>query len=217
VRWKLLESVPPEEVTELLSIARRRRFARNEIVFHRGDPADSLHLVSKGRFAIRLTTPVGDTVTLAIRGVGDNFGEMALIENGAKRSATVAAIEDAETFAVYRHDFDALRRRHAGIDEMLIAFLAGEVRFLNERLLDVLFSPVEKRVRRRLVELAKLYPNESGRHQIMLTQEELAELAGASRSKVNRMLREEQQAGTIELQRGKLVVVDLAALEKRAR
>jgi CRP/FNR family cyclic AMP-dependent transcriptional regulator len=54
-----MDGVPDKEVRRLLSVARRRRFSRNEVVFHREDPADSLHLISKGRFAIRIMTPSG--------------------------------------------------------------------------------------------------------------------------------------------------------------
>jgi CRP/FNR family transcriptional regulator, cyclic AMP receptor protein len=53
VEWRLLEDVPVEQVRELLAIARRRRFSRNEVVFHRDDPGDSLHLISKGRLRSR--------------------------------------------------------------------------------------------------------------------------------------------------------------------
>ena len=54
MEWRLLEGVPAGQVRELLQAARRRRFSRNEVVFHRDDPGDSLHLVSKGRFAIHV-------------------------------------------------------------------------------------------------------------------------------------------------------------------
>jgi CRP-like cAMP-binding protein len=67
MEWRLLEGVPGEEVRRLISVARRRTFERGEVVFHQGDPADSLHLVSKGRFAVRVTTPLGDEATNAIR------------------------------------------------------------------------------------------------------------------------------------------------------
>ena len=76
MRWPLLAGVPDEEVQRLLSVARRRRFARNEVVFHRDDPADSMHLIAKGRFAIRIMTPLGHTATIAVRGAGENFGEI---------------------------------------------------------------------------------------------------------------------------------------------
>ena len=56
-------------------------------------PGDSLHLISKGRFAIQVMTPLGDTATIAVRSPGESFGEMALV-GGARRSATVLALED---------------------------------------------------------------------------------------------------------------------------
>ena len=70
---------------------------------------------------------------------------------------------------------------------------------LNERLLEALYVPVERRVLRRLVELAELYPGADGRSRDTLTQEALAELAGAARPTVNQVLREEEKRGTIEL------------------
>jgi CRP/FNR family transcriptional regulator, cyclic AMP receptor protein len=216
VDWKLLAGIPPEEVRLLLSVARRRRFSRNEVVFHRHDPADSLHLVEKGRFAIRVITPLGDTVTVGLRGPGDSFGEMALVSENATRSATIMALEDAETFSVYQGDFERLREQHPTIDGVLIAFLAGEVRLLNERLLEALYVPAERRVQRRLAELAGLYGGTAGAAEIPLTQEALAELAGTSRATVNRVLREEQERGTVELRRGKTIVLDGEQLARRA-
>ena len=148
---------------------------------------------------------------------GDSFGEMALVGEGGRRSATVAALEDSETFSVYEHDFHALRRRHPAIDHLVADFLANEVRMLNERLLEALYVPVERRVLRRLCELARLYPARTGETLIPLTQEVLAELAGTSRATVNRVLDEEQERGTVDVQRGKTLVRDFGALARRAR
>ena len=215
VLWRLVEGVPEEEVQRLLSVARRRRFSRGEVVFHRDDPADSLHLVQKGRFAVKVMTPLGDTATLAVRGPGDSFGEMALVAEDARRAATVAALEEAETYAVYQAEFHRLRREHPQVNQVLIAFLAGEVRRQNELLLEALYVPVERRLRRRLVELAASYESRAG--EIPLTQEQLAELAGTSRATVNKVLREEQQRGTVELRRGRTIVLDADALGKRSR
>jgi len=215
VRWRLTEGVPDEEVRRLLSIARRRRFSRGEVVFHREDPADSLHLISKGRFAIRIMTPLGDTVTIGIRGPGDSFGEMALVAEARKRSATVEALEEAETFAVYVADFRRLRKEHPSVDQVLIGFLTDELDRQNELLLEALYVPVERRVLRRLAELSALY---AGRDSVIpLTQEQLAELAGTSRATVNRVLREEQERGTVELHRGRTAVLDTEAIARRAR
>ncbi|HTO26678.1 MAG TPA: Crp/Fnr family transcriptional regulator [Gaiellaceae bacterium] len=217
MEWRLLAGVPDDEIRELLQIARRRRFARNEVVFHRDDLGDSLHLIQKGRFSVQVMTPLGDVATIAVRGSGESFGEMALLADEPRRSATVTALEDAETFAVYRPEFEQLRARRPDIDRFLFRFLVGEVRMLNERLLEALYLPVDKRVRRRLVELASLYGTGSGETTIALTQEAIAELAGGNRTTVNQILRDEEKRGTIALERGKTRVLDVDELARRAR
>ena len=163
MEWQLLEGVPADDVQRLLSLARRRSFRRGEVVFHRGDPADSLHLVVKGRFAVRVMTPLGDQSTIAVRGPGESFGEMALVGEKTGRSATVEALEAAETFCVLETEFARLRREHPAVNDLLVTLLATEVRRMNERLLEALYLPAERRVLRRLSELADLYAGERGR------------------------------------------------------
>lgn len=216
MRWPLLDTVPDEDVTRLLTIARRRQFARGEVVFHQHDPADTLHLVVKGRFAVRVTTPLGDTAVLAVLGPGEMFGELALLgEAGtATRSATVAALEAGETRSVHQLDFDRLRREHPSTAEVLIQILAGQVRRLSGQLLDALYVSAEKRVRRRLLDLDGVYGPGAA---IPLTQEDLASLAGTSRATVNRVLREEESRGAVELGRGRTTVLDPDALARRGR
>jgi CRP-like cAMP-binding protein len=216
VKWRLLAGVPDEEVRTLLSVARRRSFSRGEVVFHHGDPADSLHLVARGRFAIRVRNDRGETVMVAVRGPGDNFGEMALVDPGATRSATVVALEACETFAVYRDEFEQLRRRYPAVNDAVTAFLAGEIRKLNGRLLEWQFVSADRRVLRRLGELAELYADGSGAVEVPLTQDDLAELAGTTRTTVNRALRKAEERGVVELRRGCTIVLDAAALERRA-
>ncbi len=209
MRWELLTEVPDEEVRRVLSIARRRTFARGEVVFHEHDPADSLHLVARGRFAVRITTPLGDSALLALRGPGEAFGELALVSGPeALRSATVESLEAGETHAVYRREFDALRREHPRVGEVLVALLAEAVRRTNTLLLDAYYAPAETRVLRRLAELAA----SAGDGEVRLTQEDLASLAGTSRATVNRVLRDAQRRGRLELRRGRITVAEPAAL-----
>jgi CRP-like cAMP-binding protein len=209
--------LPAEDVRELLQVARRRTFGRGEVVFHEGDPADSMHLIEKGRFAVRTRTPLGETALLAIQGRGDAFGELALLTDGAKRSATVAALEAGETRSVFRDDFARLQQRHPGVNQILLRLLGEQLRRTNERLLEAHYVDADTRVRRRLLGLSRLYGGLEGPVVVPLTQEELAEMAGTSRATVNRVLREEQQRGSIDLKRGKTTVLDVQALAKRAR
>jgi CRP/FNR family transcriptional regulator, cyclic AMP receptor protein len=217
VQWRLLAGVSDTELQHLISVARRRRFDRHEVVFHRDDPADSLHLIVKGRFAVRIMTPVGDTVTISVLGPDDAFGEMALIGGEARRSATVLALERAETLALYKDDFDRLRAQYPAVNDVLLRFLVGELRAMNERLLEALYVPSERRVLRRLKELTSDDADREGGVDVPLTQEELAELSGTSRSTVNRVLRQEEKRGTVSLRRGRTTVLDRDALARRAR
>jgi len=216
VQWRLLADVPGDELQQLLTIARRRPFDRGEIVFHEGDPADSLHLVVAGRFAARIRTPVGDTTLLAIYGPGDSFGELALVTAPGSRSATVVALEAAETRSVFRDDFERVRKRHPSIDRVLVTLLAEQLRVMNERLLEAHYVDADTRVRRHLRQLADTYDRD-GTSVIPLTQEEIAEIAGTSRATVNRVLREEERRGVLELKRGRTIVNDAEQLLRRPR
>jgi CRP/FNR family transcriptional regulator, cyclic AMP receptor protein len=214
VKWKLLEGLADTEVQALVSIARRRRFARGEVVFHQHDPADTLHLIDKGRFAVRVATPLGDTAILAVLGPGDIFGELSLLADAdPRRSATVAALEAAETRSVHRLDFERLRSQHPETASVLISILSGQVRRLSRHLLEALYVPADKRVLRRLLEVAELY----GDGVVPLTQDDLAGLAGTSRATVNRVLRDEAARGSVQLGRGRTTVVSAEELARRAR
>jgi CRP-like cAMP-binding protein len=217
MEWQLLASVPQAEVQRVISIARRRAFGRGEVVFHRDDPGDSLHLVVKGRFAIRNLSPLGDALTVAVRGPGESFGEMALVNADHRRIATVTALEPAETLVIVKGEFERLRAAHPEVTRVLLAFLADEVRRPNERLVEALFMPAERRILRRLADLCELYPESDDRLLIPLTQEELANMAGTTRPTVDLVLREEQRRGTVELERGRIVVLDRGEIVRRAR
>jgi CRP/FNR family transcriptional regulator, cyclic AMP receptor protein len=208
MQWRMLEGVPEEEVRRLLSVARRRTFARNEVVFHQGDPAEAMHLIWSGRFAVRIRTPIGDATMLAILGPGELFGELALLGEDPDRSATVIALERGETRSIARGDFSRLLREHPEVNELLLRLLAVRIRRTNDLLAEALYVPADKRVLRRLRELAELYGGGEEAHVIPLTQEEIAELAGTSRATVNRVLRAEQRYGSLELKRGRTTVLD---------
>jgi CRP-like cAMP-binding protein len=217
VRWNLFADVPTKELDSVLSIARRRTFSRGEIVFHEGDPADSFHLVTRGRFAARLRARLGDTALLSIVGEGEAFGELALVGGPRERSTTVQALEAAETRAVYGTDFARLRHDHPAIDSILVALLAERVRQLSQRLLEAYYVDAEARVRLRLHDLATTYGGDEPAPPVTvpLTQEDIAGLAGTSRATVNRVLREEERRGTVALGRGRTVVLDIDAITRR--
>ena len=214
--FPLLASLDPEPRRRLLATARRRRFARGEVVFHAGDPANSLHLLVSGRVAVRVVTPAGDTATLAILGPGATFGELALVGGGV-RTATVVATEPAETLSLLTNQVAALRREHPAVDRFLVGLLASYVRRLDAQLLEALYVPADKRVLRRLVTLARVYGDGRAGTEIPITQDVLASMAGSTRPTANQALRVAEAAGVIAVDRGRVRVLDPDALERRAR
>jgi CRP/FNR family transcriptional regulator, cyclic AMP receptor protein len=211
----LFEGATEQEAARLLDRARRRTFGTGEVVFHAGDPADTLHLIQRGRFAVRVTTEFGDTATLNVLGPGDFFGELALLSPRAPRSATIVALEPAETLSVHEIDFGRLRAERPETADVLIAMLASQVRRLSMHLAEALYVPADMRVRRRLLDMTEVY-RDGEEVTVPLTQEELASLAGTSRATVNRVLREEEDFGTIALARGRTRVIDTDGLRRRA-
>lgn len=216
MEWPLFADVPAEEVRRLLSIARRRTFRKGEVVFHRDDLAESLHLVVRGRFAVRITTS-GESALLDVLGPGDAFGELALLLPDARRSATMEALEEGETRSVFRDDFARLQVEHPGVKDVLLRLLAQQLAQASDRLVEAHYTDAESRVRRRLCELGERYATGEGEAVVPLTQEDLADMAGTSRATVNRVLRDEERRDIVELARGRIRVRDLEGLRRRSR
>lgn len=212
--WPLLDPLPPDQRRQLLAAGRLRRFARKEVIFHEGDPGDTLHLVQRGHVAVRITTPLGDVATLTVVGPGQTFGELALMDTAARRSATCIALDRAETWSLHRDQFARLRRENAAIDRFLIDLLAGYVRRLSEHLVQALYLPADQRVALRLLGLAETY---LGHPDIPLTQDDIASLAGTSRATVNRVLGELEQAGALQVGRGRITVLNRERIARAAR
>jgi CRP-like cAMP-binding protein len=216
MEFRVLQGVPPADVRTLLSSARRRTFAREEIVFHQGDVADTLHLVTKGRFAVRVVAPSGASAMLAVRGPGDTFGEFALIGAGGRRMVTVSSLERGETLSIDGAAFRELVGRHPTFTDVLVALLADRLRYSDDRILAAHFLDADARVRWVLLQLVPTYRDDD-EIIIPLTQENLAELAGTARGTVNRVLRDEQDRGVVALERGRVRILDPEALSSRVR
>jgi CRP-like cAMP-binding protein len=214
---RLLQGLPPDEHRKLIERAARRSYAAGDVVYQEGDPADSFHVVLDGRLAVTMTSADGRELTTAIIEPDEVFGELSLVTVEGHRRATVRALEPTETLVIFRRDFDHLRQRHRAFSELLIDILTLRVLGLSVQLEEALYLPVQTRILRRLVELARSY---GGGHEpavIPLTQEDIAGLAGTARATVNRILRAERSRGTLSLEKRRITVLDLDSLVQRAR
>lgn len=214
VQWTLLASLGEAERAEVLAHARRRRFARNEVVCHAGDPADSLHLVESGHLSVRVSLASGESGLVNVLGPGDYFGELALLRSQHSRTATITALEAAETLVVTASAFRRVCDARPGVERALTTMLADRIDELSERLLEMMYVGLDRRLYRRLADLAHTYRDHGAGGPIMipLTQSQLAELAGGTRPTVNQALQRLVDQGVVAVQRGRIEVLDLARL-----
>lgn len=217
----LLASLDAVSRERVLGATRRKRYERGEILVREGEPGDSLHLVESGRLAVRVSTSEGDNATINLLGPGDYFGELALLDGQPPvRSATIVALGEVTTLVLSAGAFRDLRKHHRGADDLLLELMALRIEELSARLLEAMYDPLERRLHRRLRELAELYDDPRAAAgspvTIPLTQEHLAELVGGTRPSVNQALQRLASLGVTELGRGRVVVIDRAWLAQHS-
>ena len=195
---------------------RRRRFARDEVIFHEGELGDTLHVIDKGRVLVEVTTVAGDVAALSVRGPGEVIGELAILCDG-RRTARVTALEPTETLALDNEILEELRRTDRRVDRYFVELLAAKLAETTAQLMEVLFVPVEQRVPRVLARLASAFDTGEIPIVIRLRQQDIAAMAGTRRQTANRPLKAAEAKGVLRIGRGRIEVIDPAALKALAR
>jgi CRP-like cAMP-binding protein len=195
----------------------RRRFRRDEVVFHQGDPGDSLHVLASGSRKVTLPSLDGEEAIIASLRPGDFFGELALLD-GAPRSATVVALEPSETMVLSRPAFRALIEADAPVRDALLAGLSRELRRLTGQVEELHFLDLAGRLASRLARLAREVNPTSNEVTLgwRYTQSDVAAMIGATRQSVNKLLADLVADGLITIERDTLVVHDVEGLERQA-
>ena len=209
----LFEALRPEERAVLAHNMHPRRFAKDEVIFHREDPASHLYVVATGTVKISIPDEGGREVLVALYRGGDVFGELALFDN-APRSATVTALSETVLYALSGEDFFAVLERNPKAMRRLLALLARIVRRVSGQVGDLVFLDLEGRVAKYLLDLSELSP---GKREVDLTQEDLAAFVGGTRAAVNRALADLVKLGAITVGRRHIEVMDVALLRAQIR
>lgn len=209
-----------EATAELLGSAMTTRSVdRGHIVFREGDTGDRLFIVLDGKIKISRSAPDGRENLLAVLGPGEMFGELSLFDPGP-RTATASAITDSALASLDHDDLRPLLLAQPTVAVQLLAALAQRLRRTNEAMADLVFSDVPGRVAKALLDLAERFGDaepEGVRVRHDLTQEELAQLVGASRETVNKALSEFANRGWIRLEGRSVLLLDQERLARRAR
>jgi len=216
-RVVLFADLPETNLLGLARRLRRRRYARGAVVFLRGDPGDSLYIVTSGAIRIGLTSSEGKEMTLALRGPGEFFGELALLD-GEPRSADAVAQEPSELLLLQRGDFLAMVEERPAVAIALLKVLSRRVRQGSQTVEDAAFLDVPARLAiaiLRLLEAQGEADTPGAAIHARLTQTELAGMVGTRRESVNRWLRFYEDQGLIRYERGQLTVLRPDGLRKR--
>lgn len=216
-RCALFRDVGDDAIAELIRQLRRQRFRRGEVIFHQGDPGESLHVVNAGAIKIVLPSAEGEEAIIATLRLGDFFGELALLDD-APRSATAVALETSETLALPRTAFRDLLDRDPRLRDALLAGLAHELRRLTSHVEELHFLDLAGRLAIRLARLARDADPTSREVRLdwPFTQSDLANMIGGTRQSVNKLLAVLVERGLVQIERDTLVVCDVEALARRA-
>ncbi len=195
------------------------KVAKGQILFKEGDAGDRLFVVVEGKLKLGTSSGDGRENLLSILGPGDMFGELSLFDPGP-RTATATAVVDSRLLALANDQVIGWVTAHPQVSLQLLGRLAQRLRKANDVLSDLVFADVPGRVAKAIIELGERFGNkkDDGLHvNHELTQEELAQLVGASRETVNKALADFASRGWVKLEPRAVVVLDYERLSKRGR
>lgn len=203
-----------DDLLDLAASARRRSYAKGQVIFHRDDPGDSLHIIEKGEVRVMLPSPEGEEVTLALLGPGDFFGDLCLLD-GVPRSATTIAAKTTETLVVERDRFLQWLRSRPAAAIAILAVVGRRLRAADELVGQLAFLDVHCRLVRKLLDLAGPAVEED-QAELHLSQDELASMVGVTRESVNKHLRFFKKRGAIDVYRRRVVLRSVDYLRRFA-
>lgn len=207
----LLRSLGPEDLQQLLADGREHRAKKGETLLQQGDKGDFLIILLEGQARVTVYTANGREIVLEYAVPGSVLGEIALIDGGV-RSASVITMEPVRYLTLARPIFERVIATNHGIALRLMRELAMRLRLANDTIETDRAYGAAPRLARFLLRLLK----NTDTNIIALSQTELAMFAGISRENINRQLALWQQAGIVELEHGKIRVIDVDPLEEIA-
>jgi len=214
---ELFEGLPDRYCTLILERGRVRSYKPETTIINQDDSGDTLYLLLKGIVKVSLNRPDGREVFLAVLARGDHFGELSLIDS-KYRSANVVTQEETTLLLIDRALFDELTHcREFTLN--LLRSLASRSRRGNERVGNLARMSVQGLVAHHILEFAELYGQRTTANgvtvPIRLTQNDLADIVGASRERVNQVMKHFKENGCISVNNQyRITVHNMADLER---
>jgi CRP-like cAMP-binding protein len=215
----LFQGIAEEAAEAVASSLEYGDYGRGETVFSEGEQGDTLYIVLEGKVKIGRRAADGRENMLSVMGPSDMFGELSLFDPGP-RTATATVVTDARLASLAHVALRPWLTNRPEIAEQLLRVLARRLRRTNDALADLIFTDVPGRVAKQLLALSERFGSAEAdglRVHHDLTQEELAQLVGASRETVNKALADFASRGWVRVDSRALTILDAERLARRAR
>lgn len=216
-RW--FSSLSPSLRHDILRCAYVKRYQDGELISARGDPPEEWIACAKGAVRVSSTSISGKQITLTYVEPGIWFGDVSIFD-GDRRTHDAYAHGESTALCVAKADFKKILASHVELYEALMRLHARRIRQLYGLVEDLNTLPLRARLAKQLIHLVRSYGVASlsdareMRISLQLAQEELAQLLGASRQRVNQELKSMERESVIRIEPGGLVIRDRAALMK---
>ena len=214
----LFSSLGSDDLERLSSSLQLRRYDRGTLIFQQGDVGTDLFIIRQGEVTIRLSSPDGREVSLALLRQGDAFGELSLLDD-APRSTDAVARDETHLLSLHQEDFRRFLSERPQVAMGLLAVLSRMVRRVTQLVHDSAFLDARARLARVLLDLARTQGQPASEGGIVipkLTQAELANLCGVTRESANKWLRFYVREGLLSYEGGQITLVQPDKLSREA-
>ena len=195
------------------------KISKGSALFAEGDEGDQLYVIAEGKLKLGTSSGDGRENLLSILGPGEMFGELSLFDPGP-RTSTATAVTDAKLLSLGQEKLLPWLAENPKVALQLLARLAQRLRRTNEAVGDLVFSDVPGRVAKALIDLGERFGKKTDEGLFVhhdLTQEELAQLVGASRETVNKALADFAGRNWLKLDGRAVLITDFERLSKRGK
>jgi CRP/FNR family transcriptional regulator, cyclic AMP receptor protein len=219
IKSPLLQELSEEDTSAFRPHMHAVTLHKGDRIFHEGDLGDRLYVVLDGKMKLTRTSADGRESLVSVHGPGDMFGELSMFDP-TYRTSTGTAVTDARLGVIAHEDLRAVLTTRPAVAMLLLKGLAQRLRRITQANTSLIFTDVPGRVARALLDLSEKFgveTEEGIRVDHDLTQEELAQLVGASRETVNKALADFASRGWIQLAAKSVLLLDVDRLQRRAK
>src|ERR1051325_9647922 len=214
-KFSLFAELDDRELLQIANVAKSRRYAKDDVVFHADESGDVFCLIREGEVKVTMISPEGKEIILSMLGPGDFFGEMALLDD-EPRSATVIATEPLEVVTIWRSDFLSLLSENFGLTKKVLAELSRRLRTASNRIGSLATMDVYRRLARFFLDLAREDGKVLDNGYVAVTRpthQSIANMIGTSRETVSRLIHDLMKQGLL-LSEGKTIYLRKTAIDQ---